>query len=86
VDANIRLMQKQEKVSRVSISGLQSMETLKASGWNQISSPLAVTYAQATNARQEMDVATRGLAVLPSPRSRPCYFGRGRSASDGWGA
>jgi len=67
MDANIRLMQEQGKVSGVSISGLQSMETLKASGLeSDFFSRWAGYYAKATNARQEMDATNQTLGVLPS--------------------
>jgi NHLM bacteriocin system ABC transporter peptidase/ATP-binding protein len=67
VDANMRLMQEQGKVSGVSISGLQSMETLKASGLeSDFFSKWAGYYAKATNARQEMDTTNQLLGVLPS--------------------
>lgn len=67
VDANIRLMQEQGKVSGVSISGLQSMETLKASGLeSDFFSRWAGYYAKATNSRQEMDMTNQTLRVLPS--------------------
>ncbi|MBV8885962.1 MAG: hypothetical protein JO235_18480, partial [Chroococcidiopsidaceae cyanobacterium CP_BM_RX_35] len=67
VDVNMRLMQEQGKVSGVSISGLQSMETLKASGLeSDFFSRWAGYYAKAINARQEMDVTNQTLGVLPS--------------------
>lgn len=67
VDANMRLMQEQGKVSGVSISGLQSMETLKASGLeSDFFSRWAGYYAKAINARQEMDVTNQTLGALPS--------------------
>lgn len=67
VDANIRLVQEQGKVSGVSISGLQSMETLKASGLeSDFFSRWAGYYAKAINAEQEMDVTNQTLGVLPS--------------------
>ncbi|MBV9390161.1 MAG: NHLP family bacteriocin export ABC transporter peptidase/permease/ATPase subunit [Chroococcidiopsidaceae cyanobacterium CP_BM_ER_R8_30] len=67
VDANMRLMQEQGKVSGVSISGLQSMETLKASGLeSDFFSRWAGYYAKAINARQDMDVTNQTLGVLPS--------------------
>ncbi|WP_193199017.1 NHLP family bacteriocin export ABC transporter peptidase/permease/ATPase subunit [Nostoc sp. MG11] len=67
VDANLRLMQEQGKVSGVAISGLQSMETLKASGLeSEFFSRWAGYYAKAINARQEMDTTNQTLGVLPS--------------------
>lgn len=67
VDANLRLMQEQGKVSGVAISGLQSMETLKASGLeSEFFSRWAGYYAKAINAKQEMDTTNQTLGVLPS--------------------
>lgn len=67
VDGNMRLMQEQGKVSGVSISGLQSMETLKASGLeSDFFSRWAGYYTKAINARQEMDTTNQTLGVLPS--------------------
>lgn len=67
VDANMRLMQEQGKVSGVSISGLQSMETLKASGLeSEFFSRWSGYYAKAINAKQEMDTTNQTLGVLPS--------------------
>lgn len=67
VDANMRLMQEQGKVSGVGISGLQSMETLKASGLeSDFFSRWAGYYAKAINAKQEMDVTNQTLGILPS--------------------
>ncbi len=67
VDGNMRLMQEQGKVSGVSISGLQSMETLKASGLeSDFFSRWAGYYAKAINAKQEMDATNQTLGILPS--------------------
>ncbi|OKH22230.1 NHLP family bacteriocin export ABC transporter peptidase/permease/ATPase subunit [Hydrococcus rivularis NIES-593] len=67
VDANMRLVQEQGKVSGVSISGLQTMETLKASGLeSDFFSRWAGYYAKAINARQEMGVTNQTLGVLPT--------------------
>jgi ATP-binding cassette, subfamily C, bacterial len=66
VDVNMRLMQEQGKVSGVAISGLQSMETLKASGLeSDFFARWAGYYAKSTNAQQEMDVSNQALGVLP---------------------
>ncbi|NWF59462.1 MAG: NHLP family bacteriocin export ABC transporter peptidase/permease/ATPase subunit [Fischerella sp.] len=71
VDANMRLQQDQGKVTGVSISGLQSMETLKASGLeSDFFSRWAGYYAKSINAQQEMDVTNQALGVLPSFLSR----------------
>ncbi len=66
VDANIKLIQEYGKVSGVGISGLQSMETLKASGLESaFFSRWAGHYALAINARQELEVTNQAVAVLP---------------------
>jgi NHLM bacteriocin system ABC transporter peptidase/ATP-binding protein len=67
VDTNIRLMQEQGKVSGVAIAGLQSMETLKASGLeSDFFTRWAGYYAKAINVRQEMDNLNQSLGILPS--------------------
>ena len=67
VDANLRLMQEHGKVSGVAISGLQSMETLKASGLeSDFFARWAGSYAKATNAQQEMAVTNQTLGIVPS--------------------
>ncbi|MBP5972229.1 NHLP family bacteriocin export ABC transporter peptidase/permease/ATPase subunit [Brasilonema sp. CT11] len=67
VDANMRLQQDEGKVAGVSISGLQSIETLKASGLeSDFFSRWAGYYAKAINAKQEMNVTNQALGVLPS--------------------
>ncbi len=71
VDANMRYQQDQGKVTGVSISGLQSMETLKSSGLeSDFFSRWAGYYAKSINAKQEMDVTNQTLGVLPSFLSR----------------
>ncbi|GAA6618806.1 NHLP family bacteriocin export ABC transporter peptidase/permease/ATPase subunit [Scytonema sp. NUACC26] len=67
VDANARLMQEQGKVDGVAISGLQSMETLKASGLeSDFFTRWAGYYANAIDAQQEIDITNQGLGILPS--------------------
>ena len=67
VDTNIRLMQEQGKVSGVAIAGLQSMETLKASGLeSDFFTRWAGSYAKAINVRQEMDSMNQSLGMLPA--------------------
>ncbi|BAY20729.1 ABC transporter-related protein [Calothrix sp. NIES-2100] len=67
VDTNIRLMQEQGKVSGVAIAGLQSMETLKASGLeSDFFTRWAGYYAKAVNVRQDMDNLNQSLGILPS--------------------
>ena len=66
-DTNIRLMQEQGKVSGIAIAGLQSMETLKASGLeSDFFNRWAGYYAKATNARQDMNSLNQSLGILPS--------------------
>lgn len=67
VDMNTRLMQEQGKVSGIAISGLQSMETLKASGLeSDFFTRWAGYYAKALNARQDMDSLNQRLGMLPT--------------------
>jgi NHLM bacteriocin system ABC transporter peptidase/ATP-binding protein len=66
VDANMRLRQEVGKVSGVSIAGLQSMETLKASALeSSFFARWAGYYTKATTARQELGVANQSIGVLP---------------------
>ena len=67
VDTNIKLMQEQGKVSGVAISGLQSMETLKASGLeSDFFARWAGYYAKSINAYHETDIINQILGILPS--------------------
>lgn len=67
VDANLRLLQEQGKVEGVAISGLQSMETLKASGLeSDFFARWAGYYAKAINAQQSMAVTNQTLGIVPS--------------------
>ncbi|MBL1203672.1 MAG: NHLP family bacteriocin export ABC transporter peptidase/permease/ATPase subunit [Nostoc sp. GBBB01] len=66
VDANTRLMQEYGKVSGVGISGLQSIETIKASGLeSDFFSRWAGYYAKAINTKQELETTNQTLGVLP---------------------
>ncbi|MEQ9625572.1 NHLP family bacteriocin export ABC transporter peptidase/permease/ATPase subunit [Coleofasciculus chthonoplastes] len=66
-DANMQLTQAHGKVAGVSISGLQSMETLKASGLeSDFFSKWAGYYAQAINVQKDLGVTNQTLGVLPS--------------------
>lgn len=66
-DTNVRLMQEQGKVSGVAISGLQSMETLKASGLeSDFFNRWAGYYAKSINVRQDMDNLNQKLGTLPA--------------------
>ena len=66
IDANMRLRQGLGKVDGVSIAGLQSMETLKASALeSSFFARWAGYYTKATMAQQELGVANQTLGVLP---------------------
>lgn len=66
-DANRRLAQEYGKASGVSIAGLQSIETLKASGLeSDFFARWAGYYTKATNAQQELGLTNRLLGLLPS--------------------
>lgn len=66
VDTNIKLMQEQGKVSGVAIAGLQSMETLKASGLEtDFFARWAGYYAKSINARQDIDTTNQVVGILP---------------------
>jgi ATP-binding cassette, subfamily C, bacterial len=67
VDANLKLVQEYGKVSGVAIAGLQSMETLKASGIeSDFFARWVGYYTKAVNAQQELGLINRVLGVLPS--------------------
>jgi NHLM bacteriocin system ABC transporter peptidase/ATP-binding protein/NHLM bacteriocin system ABC transporter ATP-binding protein len=67
VDANIKLIQEEGKVRGIEISGLQSMETLKASGLeSDFFSRWAGHYAKAINTQQELEETNQTIGVLPS--------------------
>jgi ATP-binding cassette, subfamily C, bacterial len=67
VDANLGLIQEQGKVSGVEISGLQSMETLKASGLeSDFFARWSGQYAKVINAQQRMELSNQLLGLLPS--------------------
>ena len=66
VDANLRLRQDLGKVVGVSIAGLQSIETIKASALeSSFFARWAGSFTRAANARQELELATQKLGVLP---------------------
>jgi NHLM bacteriocin system ABC transporter peptidase/ATP-binding protein len=66
VDANIRFSQEQGKVAGVAISGIQSMETVKASGLeSDLFAKFAGYYAKSLNAQQELALPTQVLNALP---------------------
>ena len=66
-DANRRLIQEYGKSSGVAIAGLQSIETLKASGLESDFFARWVGYqTKAVNAQQELGLSNRLLGLLPS--------------------
>lgn len=67
VDTNMRLSQETGKVAGVAISGIQTIETVKASGLEaDLFSKFAGYYAKTTNAQQELGLPTRLLGTLPT--------------------
>ncbi|MCU0567378.1 MAG: NHLP family bacteriocin export ABC transporter peptidase/permease/ATPase subunit [Oculatellaceae cyanobacterium Prado106] len=66
-DANLKVSQNFGKVNGVAIAGLQSIETLKASGLeSDFFSRWAGYYTKASNAQQELNLANQKLSLLPS--------------------
>jgi len=66
VDANIRLSQENGKVAGVAISGIQSIETVKASGLeSDLFAKFSGYYAKTLNAQQELGVPTQVLNAIP---------------------
>ena len=66
VDANQKLIQEYGNAAGVSIAGLQSIETLKASGVeSDFFSRWSGYYAKATNSQQELAVTNQVLSNLP---------------------
>jgi ATP-binding cassette subfamily C protein len=67
VDANLRLARENGLVSGVAIAGLQSMETLKASGLeSDFFARWAGYYTKAVNVQQDLRLINQMLGVLPS--------------------
>ncbi len=67
VDANIRLSQETGKVAGVAISGIQSIETVKASGLeSDLFSKFAGYYAKSINAQQQLGLSSGILGSLPT--------------------
>ncbi|MEO1590619.1 MAG: NHLP family bacteriocin export ABC transporter peptidase/permease/ATPase subunit [Cyanobacteria bacterium J06632_22] len=66
VDANRRIIQAYGSASGVGIAGLQSMETLKASGIeSDFFARWAGYYTKAINAQQELGIVNRLMGLLP---------------------
>ena len=67
VDANMKLAQENGKVGGVAIGGIQSMETVKASGLEfDLFSKFAGYYAKMLNAQQELALPSQILSILPT--------------------
>lgn len=67
VDANMRLAQEYGKVSGVAIGGIQTMETVKASGLeSDLFAKFAGYYAKAVNSQQQLALQNQILSVLPT--------------------
>jgi len=67
VDTNQRLMQEHGKASGISISALQSIETLKASGLeSDFFSRWSGHYTKAINSQQELGLTNQTFSVLPA--------------------
>jgi len=67
VDASLKIMQNRGRVSGSSIAGLQSIETLKASGLeSDFFTRWASQYAASINSQQEMAVINMKLGILPA--------------------
>ncbi len=66
-DLNTRMTGEQGKVSAIAIAGLQSIETIKASGLeSDFFTRWAGYYAKAINARQEIESLSQQIGVLPT--------------------
>ena len=67
VEANMRVLQETGKVTGASIAGLQSMETIKASGLESgFFHRWSGYFANAANARQGIALTNQALGLLPS--------------------
>ncbi|WP_017297802.1 NHLP family bacteriocin export ABC transporter peptidase/permease/ATPase subunit [Nodosilinea nodulosa] len=67
VNANLRLAQETGKAAGVAIAGLQTMETLKASGLeSDFFARWAGYYAKSINAQQDLGLTNQTLGILPS--------------------
>ncbi|ARV60154.1 NHLP family bacteriocin export ABC transporter peptidase/permease/ATPase subunit [Nostocales cyanobacterium HT-58-2] len=67
VDTNLRLVQEYGKVSGVTVAGIQTIETVKASGLEaDLFSRFAGYYANVLNTQQELGLQTQILTTLPT--------------------
>ncbi|MFN6566791.1 NHLP family bacteriocin export ABC transporter peptidase/permease/ATPase subunit [Dendronalium sp. ChiSLP03b] len=66
-DTNTKMMQEYGKVQGIAISGLQSIETLKASGLeSDFFSRWAGNYTKAINTHQQLEVTNQTLGIVPT--------------------
>ncbi|MEH2068018.1 MAG: NHLP family bacteriocin export ABC transporter peptidase/permease/ATPase subunit [Nostoc sp.] len=66
-DTNTKMIQEYGKIEGITISGLQSIETLKASGLeSDFFSRWAGNYTKAINIRQQLEVTNQILGILPT--------------------
>ena len=67
IDVNMTLVQDASKVAGVTISGIQNIETIKATGLEtEFFARWAGYFSKANNEQQALGVQSQGLAVLPS--------------------
>ncbi len=67
VDTNLRLAQERGKLFGVTVSGIQTIETIKASGLeSDLFARFAGYYAKVVNAEQELGLQTQILSTLPN--------------------
>jgi ATP-binding cassette, subfamily C, bacterial len=67
VDANMRLLQEQGRMTGVGISAIQSIETIKASGLeSEVFTSWSGSYANTTNIEQELEVYNQILGTVPT--------------------
>lgn len=67
VDANMRLLNEQGRMTGVGISAIQSIETIKACGLeSEFFTRWAGSYANTTNIQQELEVYDQVLGIVPT--------------------
>ena len=67
IDANLRISQESGKLSGATIDGLQSIETVKASGLeSDLFAKFAGSYTKSLNAQQELALQSQILTLLPT--------------------
>jgi ATP-binding cassette, subfamily C, bacterial len=66
IEANLRLNQEYGRVTGIAVAGLQGMESIKASGLESgFFRRWASSFSRASNARQELEISSLPLGVLP---------------------